>query len=46
MTDPKDYKATDAEVKALADQVIRDNLAAQEETRRRVAEHNGQESVE
>lgn len=44
--DPKDYQATNAEVKRLADQVIRDRQAQQEETRRKVAEHNGQESVE
>ena len=46
MANPKDYQATDAEVRALADQVIRDNQAAMEATRKKVAEHNGQESVE
>lgn len=46
MTDPKGYQATDAEIRALADQVIRDNQKAMEETRKKVAEHNGQESVE
>lgn len=48
MTDPHKYEATDAEVVRLADQVIRDHRARQEETRRRVAEfqQTGQESVE
>lgn len=46
MSDPKDYQATDAEIKRLADLVARDEQAKQEETRRKVAEHDGQESVE
>lgn len=48
MTDPKGYRATDAEIKALADQVIRDHHAKQEETRRKVREfqETGKESVE
>lgn len=48
MTDPHEYQATDAEVKALVDQVVRDNQAKMEETRRRVAEfqQTEKESVE
>lgn len=46
MTDPKDYQATNAEIKRLADQVVRDEQEKQEEVRRKVAEHKGQESVE
>jgi hypothetical protein len=48
MTDPKDYQATDAEVRLLADQVIRDHAAKQAEARRKVREfqETGKESVE
>ncbi len=48
MTDPRGYQATDAEVKALADQVIRDHRAKMEETRAKVRElqETGTESVE
>lgn len=48
MTDPHKYQATDAEIKALADQVIRDEQEKQELTRDRVTEFQktGWESVE
>lgn len=48
MTDPREYQATDAEVKALADQVVRDHMAKQQATREKVAEfqETGKESVE
>lgn len=48
MTDPKDYQATDAEVKSLVDQVKRDEQEKQELTRDRVKEFQktGWESVE
>ena len=48
MTDPKDYQATDGEVKALIDQVKRDEAERMEQTRNRVKEFQktGWESVE
>lgn len=48
MTHPRDYQATDAEVRALVDQVVRDHTAKMEETRAKVKEfqETGKESVE
>lgn len=48
MTDPRKYQATNAEIKALTDQVIRDHQAKQEQTRAKVREFQttGKESVE
>lgn len=48
MTDPREYQATDAEVRSLADQVKRDYQARMEETRARVKDfqETGKESVE
>lgn len=48
MTDPKQYQATDAEVRSLIDQVKRDQAERQEATRERVKEFQGtgKESVE
>lgn len=48
MTDPSKYQATDAEVRALVDQVARDHQARMESTREQVKEfqETGKESVE
>lgn len=48
MSDPHKYQGTDAEVRALMDQVVRDHKDKQQATRERVAEfqETGKESVE
>jgi hypothetical protein len=48
MSDPREYRATRAEVRALMDQVVRDQVQKMEETRAKVKEFQktGKESVE